>query len=211
MTTVAAPTTLAISRPLDAPGIAYALRNVDRDGAAVPVSGALLRSLLASALHSQGAACLEEDTGAVMLTFGQIASMVPAALGPVFRAEPCERPPLTPCCARCGHWKGEHDHPAAPTACTRYRLHIGQARYAMPDHDGVTYAWVRRMGRSRIVFQITEPTEHFPGGTLLVHRYPEIGDGPVTFCAHFLVIDPAERAAFLDRAHTHVRAPRLPR
>ncbi|WP_433860228.1 hypothetical protein [Streptomyces kronopolitis] len=194
----------AIGRPLDATGTAYALSNADREGAAVPVSGALLRSLLASALHSRGAAALEPD-GTVRFTFGQSAGMVPGVLGPMFLAEPCERPPLTPCCARCGHWKGEHDHPGAPTACTRYRLSIGPARFAVPDHDGITYAWVRRMGRSRIVFQITEPSEHFPGGTLVVHRYPEVGDGPVTFCAHFREIGPEERAAFLDRARVHVR------
>ncbi|MFF0754466.1 hypothetical protein [Streptomyces sp. NPDC004267] len=204
MTTVAVPVPLVISRPLDADRSSYALNDVRRDGAAVPVSGALLRSVLASALHSRGAAAVEPD-GTVVFTFGPTASMMPAVLGPVYRAEPCERPPLSPCCARCGHWGREHDEPGAPTACTRYRLSIGPARYAMPDHDGITYSWVRRMGRSRIVFQITEPSESFPGGTLLVHRYPEIGDGPVTFCAHFLAIGPEQRAAFLDRARAHVR------
>ncbi|AWI32640.1 hypothetical protein [Streptomyces tirandamycinicus] len=205
MTTVAAPSAHAIARPLDATATAYALSNADRDSSPAPVSGALLRSLLASALHSRGAAAVEPDTGTVLLTFGQIACMAPAELGPVFRAVPCERPPLTPCCARCGHWKGEHDNPAAPTACTRYRLSIGPARYSMPDHDGVTYAWVRRMGRSRVVFQVMEPSVYFPGGTLVVHRYPEIGDGPVSFSAHFRVIDPAIRAAFIARARARVR------
>ncbi|MFD7764130.1 hypothetical protein [Streptomyces microflavus] len=189
----------AIARPLDAAGTAYALSNADRAGDGVPVSGALVRSVLASALHSQGAAALEPD-GTVHFTFGQGAGVVPGVLGPVFSAVPSARPPLTPCCALCGHWKGEHDDPGAPTACTRYRLHIGRARYAMPDHGGVTYAWVRRMGRSRVVFQITEPTEHFPGGTLVVHRYPEVGDGPVVFCAHFRMIPPELRAGVLKRA-----------
>lgn len=193
----------AIGRPLDATGTAYALSNADREGAAVPVSGALLRSLLASALHSRGAAALEPD-GTVRFTFGQSAGMVPGVLGPMFLAEPCERPPLTPCCAWCGHWKGEHDHPGAPTACTRYRLSIGPRRFKAPEHDGVTYAWVRRMGRTRIVFEISEPSELFPGGTLVVHRYRAPGDGPYDFTAHFLPIPAEERAALLERARARV-------
>ncbi|MEU6632902.1 hypothetical protein ABZ905_32150 [Streptomyces parvus] len=193
----------AIARPLDVDGTAYVLANADRPGGGVPVSGALVRSLLRSALHSRGAAALEPD-GTVHFTFGQSAHVVPRTLAPVFVAVPCPRPPFTPCCALCGHWAGEHDDPGAPTACTRYRLRIGRARYAMPDHSSVTYAWVRRMGRSRIVFQITEPSEHFPGGTLVVHRYPEIGEGPVEFCVHFRVIAPEQRAELVKRARGHV-------
>ncbi|MEU3502623.1 hypothetical protein ABZ726_18295 [Streptomyces hundungensis] len=205
MSTVAAtPSAVAITRPLDLDRTAYALTNVHRDAPAVAVSGALARSLLASALHSRGSAALEPATGIAVFTWGQIASMAPASLGPVYRVVPARRPPHTPCCAYCGHWKGEHDDPGAPTACTRYRLHIGPARYAMPDSDSVTYAWVRRLGRTRVVFQITKPSEHFPGGTLVVHRYPEIGDGPVEFCAHFLVVEPKLRGAFLARARAHV-------
>ncbi|MGW7090013.1 hypothetical protein ACWGH2_41890 [Streptomyces sp. NPDC054871] len=194
---------IALGRPLDASGTSYALRNADRAGTAVPVSGALVRSLLASAFHSQGAAALEPH-GAVWLTFGQSAGMTPGVLGPVFLAEPCERPPLTPCCALCGHWKGEHDHPGVPTACTRYRLYIGPRRFKAPEHEAVAYAWVRRMGRSRFVFEIGTPSELFPGGTLAVHRYRALGDGAHEFSAHLWPIPPEERAAVLERARAGV-------
>ncbi|MFJ4342637.1 hypothetical protein [Streptomyces sp. NPDC088915] len=203
MPTVAAPAALAISRPLDVPGPAYALSNVDRDAAAVPVSGALLRSVLRSALHSRGAAAIEPD-GTVVFTFGPTASMLPAALGPVYRAVPCERPPLTPCCARCGHWEREHDEPGAPTACTLYRLSIGPARFAVPEHDGVTYAWTRRLGRTRVRFEITEPTDAFPGGTLVAHRMPAPGDGPYEYVKHHVPIPPERRPAVLERARRRV-------
>ncbi|MGW0757101.1 hypothetical protein ACWD1Y_11535 [Streptomyces sp. NPDC002814] len=192
----------AIARPLDASRAAYALCNADRPAAAVPVSGALVRSLLASALHSGGAAALEPDTDAVTLSWP--GGMAPGQLGPVFRAVPCERPANSPCCARCGHWKGEHDHPAVPTACTRYRLSIGPARYAVPEHDGVTYAWVRRMGRTRIRFEITEPSGVFPGGTLLVHRMPALGDGPYGYGVHCAPIPAEERTAVLEGARARV-------
>lgn len=194
----------AISRPLDANATAYALSNADRPAAAVPVSGALFRSLLASAFHSHGAAALEPDDGTVVLTWAQLGGMVPGSLGPVFRAVPCERPPRTPCCALCGHWQGEHDHPAVPTACTRYRLSIGPARFKMPEHDAVTYSWVRRVGRTRAVFEIRKPTEAFPGGTLAVHRLPAPGDGPYAYCAHYWEIPQGRRAAVLERARGRV-------
>ncbi|MEU1221308.1 hypothetical protein [Streptomyces microflavus] len=194
----------AIARPLDAAGNAYSLANADRDRAAVPVSGNLVRSLLASVLHSGGAAALEPDTGTVTLSWPQLGGMVPGVLGPVYRAVPCERPARTPCCARCGHWKSEHDHPAVPTACTRYRLSIGPARYAVPEHEGVTYAWVRRMGRTRVRFEISAPTDAFPDGVLKVHRMPAVGDGPYDFCAHFAPIPPGRRAAVLERARLRV-------
>ncbi|MGA5411504.1 hypothetical protein ACPCSC_30155 [Streptomyces lavendulocolor] len=194
----------AITRPLDAKRAAYSLCNADRPAAAAPVSGALVRSLLASATHSGGAAGMEPDTEAVALSWPQIGGMVPGHLGPVFRAVPCERPANTPCCARCGHWKSEHDHPAVPTACTLYRLSIGPARFAVPEHDGVTYAWVRRMGRTRVRFEITEPSRVFPGGTLNVHRMPALGDGPYEFVKHCAPIPAEERAAVLERARARV-------
>lgn len=194
----------AIARPLDAHRGAYALSNADRPATAVPVSGALVRSLLASALHCGGAAALEPDTDAVTLSWPQIGGMVPGHLAPVFSAVPCERPARTPCCALCGHWKGEHDHPAVPTACTRYRLSIGPARYALPDSDGVTYVWVRRMGRTRIRFEISEPTAAHPGGVLVVHRHPAPGDGPYDFAAHYLPIPEEQRVAVLERACARV-------
>ncbi|MER6230928.1 hypothetical protein ABT169_17515 [Streptomyces sp. NPDC001616] len=194
----------AITRPLDASHVAYALSNADRPAVAVPVSGALVRSLLASTLHCGGTAALEPDTDAVTLSWPQIGGMVPGRLGPVFHAVPCDRPARTPCCARCGHWEGEHDHPAVPTACNRYRLSIGPARYAMPDRDNVTYAWVRRMGRSRIRFEITDATEAFPGGALIVHRLPALGDGPYGYGVHFATIPKEQRTAVLERARARV-------
>ncbi|MER5482584.1 hypothetical protein ABT024_05120 [Streptomyces sp. NPDC002812] len=194
-----------IDRPLDATEPAYLLSNADRPATAVAVSGALVRSLLASTLHSGGAAALDPGDGEVVLSWPQIGGMVPALLGPVFRAVPCARPPRTPCCARCGHWPSEHDHPAVPTSCTRYRLNIRPARFKLPDHPGVTYAWVRRFGRTRVVFEIAEPSALFPGGTLAVHRYPAVGDGPVEFSAHFHVIPEVRRAALLRRAAARVR------
>jgi hypothetical protein len=201
---VAAPldTPHSISRPLDADGDAYALSNADRNAAAGPVSGALLRSVLAGVLHSGGTAAMEAD-GTVTLSWPQLGS-VPGALGPVFVAVPCERPALTPCCARCGHWRGEHDHPAVPSACRMYRLSIGPARFAVPEHEGVTYAWVRRLGRTRARFEITRPTEAFPGGVLAVHRLPAPGDGPYGFCAHYLPIPEKRRADVLARARARV-------
>ncbi|MFD0352957.1 hypothetical protein ACFVHW_04295 [Streptomyces sp. NPDC127110] len=192
-----------ISRPMEAEAPAYLLSNADRKTAAAPVSGALVRSLLASALYSRGSAALEPG-GTVVLTYGQIAGVVPGFLGPVFRAVPCARPPFTPCCAQCGHWRGEHDHPAVPTACTRYRLRVGPARFAVPEHDGVSYAWVRRMGSSRFRFEISEPNMRFPGGTLAVHRFPALGEGPAEFCAHFVPIPPERRAAVLACARSRV-------
>ncbi|MFE1270577.1 hypothetical protein [Streptomyces sp. NPDC058758] len=203
MATATASLPLAISRPLDAPKVAYALNDVRRDGAAVPVSGALVRSVLASALHSHGAAAVEPD-GTVVFTFGPTASMLPAVLGPVYRAAPCERPPLTPGCSRCGHWEREHDEPGAPTACTFYRLSIGPARYAVPDREDVTYSWVRRMGRTRVVFQITRPSGAFPGGVLVVHRMPAPGDGPYEYAKHHLPIPAERRPAVLERARRRV-------
>ncbi|MFJ8301308.1 hypothetical protein ACIQ9R_36155 [Streptomyces sp. NPDC094447] len=203
MTNVAAPLPLAISRPLDAPRAAYALNDARRDGAAVPVSGALVRSVLRSALHSHGAAAVEPD-GTVVFSFGPTASMLPAVLGPVYRAVPCEWPPRTPCCALCGHWEREHDEPGAPTACTRYRLSIGPARFAVPEHEGVTYAWTRRLGRTRVRFEITEPTGAFPGGTLMVRRMPAPGDGPYEYAKHFLPIPRDRRTAVLERARRRV-------
>ncbi|MEU7228997.1 hypothetical protein [Streptomyces chrestomyceticus] len=194
----------AIGRPLDADRAAYALSNADRDRAAVPVSGAVVRSLLASVLHCGGAAALEPGTGAVTLSWPQIGGMVPGVLGPVYVAAPCEQPARTPCCARCGHWRAEHDHPGVPTACTRYRLSIGPARYAVPEHDGVTYAWVRRMGRTRVRFEITAPTAAYPDGALVVHRLPAPGDGPYDYCAHFVPIPPGRRADVLERARARV-------
>ncbi|RSS87006.1 hypothetical protein EF903_18005 [Streptomyces sp. WAC05292] len=194
----------ATSRPLDADRTAYLLCNADRPAAAAPVSGALVRSLLAAAHFSGGAAALEPDDGTVVLTYGQSASSVPGWLGPVFRAVPCDRPPRTPCCARCGHWKGEHDNPAVPTACRRYRLSIGPARFALPEHQGVTYAWVRRMGRTLVRFEISEPDDRFPGGALAVHRLPAPGDGPYAYCAHFMPIPPEQRTAVLKRARARV-------
>ncbi|MEV0778901.1 hypothetical protein [Streptomyces sp. NPDC050428] len=192
----------AIGRPLDATGTAYALSNPARDGAAVPVSGSLLRSLLAVVLRAGGAAAAEPVTGVVSLSWPS--SGVPGVLGPVFRAVPCGRPPGTSCCARCGHWPGEHDHPAVPSACRRFRLSIGPARYAVPEHDGVMYAWVRRMGRTRVRFDITEPTAAYPGGVLAVHRLPAPGDGPCDYCAHHVPIPLARRAAVLERARGRV-------
>ncbi|MBV1940818.1 hypothetical protein KUF83_30250 [Streptomyces sp. BV286] len=194
----------AIGRPLDADGSAYRLSNADRPESAGVVSGALLRSLLASALHSLGAASLEPEDGTVTLTFGQRAGLVPGHLGPVFRAVPCERPPRTPCCALCGHWKGEHDHPGVPSACTRYRLHIGPARHVLPEHGGITYAWMRRMGRTRVHFVITECTPTHPGGALVVHRLPTQGDGPSVYGAYYLDIPVKQRAAVLERARKRV-------
>lgn len=194
----------AIGRPLDATGKAYALSNADRDGAAVAVSGAVVRALLASALHCGGAAALEPDTGTVTLSWPQTGGMVPGVLGPVYRAVPCERPARTPCCALCGHWRGEHDHPAVPTACTRYRLSVGPARFAPPEHDGVTYAWVRRLGRTRVRFEITEPTAAYPDGVLAVHRMPAPGDGPYDYCTRYLPIPSGRRAAVLERARGRV-------
>lgn len=191
-----------ISRPLDARHSAYALCNADRPASAVPVSGALVRALLASTLHCGGAVALEPDTEAVTLSWPQIGGMVPGRLGPVFRAVPCERPARTPSCAHCQHWQGEHDHPAVPTACSRYRLRIGPARYAVPEHEGVTYAWVRRMGRTRVRFEITEPSGVFPGGTLLVHRQPAPGDGPYGYAVH--PIPRERRADVLERARGRV-------
>ncbi len=202
--TVSAPSVRAIGRPLDADRDAYALSNADRPGTAVPVSGAVVRALLRSALHSHGSAVLEPGA-AVTFTYGPTAAIVPAELAPVFRAVPCLRPPHTPECAHCGHWRGEHDHPAVPTACTRYRMRVGPARYKMPEHDDVAYAWVRRIGRARVVFEISKPSALFPGGTLAVHRYPALGDGPAEFCAHLLVIEPKLRSALLGRARSHVR------
>ncbi|MGW0562862.1 hypothetical protein ACWDZ4_20140 [Streptomyces sp. NPDC003016] len=193
-----------ISRPLDAAATAYALSNADRRAAAVPVSGALVRSLLASALRCGGAAALEPDTGTVTLSWPQTGGMVPGVLGPVFRAVPCERPARTPCCARCGHWQGEHDHPAVPTACTRYRLSIGPARFKVPEREEVTYSWVRRVGRTRVVFEVREPSEVFPGGTLVVHRFPAPGDGPYGYSAHFWAIPLERRAGVLKRARGRV-------
>ncbi|MFJ5142972.1 hypothetical protein [Streptomyces sp. NPDC088707] len=194
----------AIARPLEAAGHSYLLANADRPGSAAPVSGALVRSLLRSALHCGGAAALEPDTGTVALSWPQSGGMVPGHLGPVFRAVPCERPARSACCARCQHWAGEHDHPAVPTACTRYRLSIGPARHSVPEHGGVTYAWVRRLGRTRVRFDITAPTEVFPGGTLVVHRMPAPGDGPYVFVAHHLPIPAERRAAVLERARARV-------
>ncbi|MFB8025934.1 MULTISPECIES: hypothetical protein [unclassified Streptomyces] len=194
----------AIARPLDAAGTAYVLANADRPSPAVPVSGALVRSVLASALHCGGTAAIDPETDAVYLSWPQSGGMVPGVLGPVFVAEPCERPARTPCCALCGHWAGEHDHPAVPTACPRYRLRIGPPRYAMPDRDNVTYAWVRRMGRSRIRFEITDATEAFPGGALIVHRLPAPGDGPYGYGVHFVTIPKEERAGVLERARARV-------
>ncbi|MFC8538061.1 hypothetical protein ACFUJY_29675 [Streptomyces sp. NPDC057249] len=207
MTTAAAvqlATPHAIGRPLDADRTAYALSNADRPAATVPVSGALVRSLLASALHCGGAAALEPDTGTVALSWPQTGGMVPGQLGPVFRAAPCDRPARTPCCVSCGHWKGEHDHPAVPTACTRYRLDIGPARYAPPEHGGITYAWVRRLGRTRVRFEITEPTAVHSGGALVAHRFPAPGDGPYDYSAHHWPIAPERRAAVLERARSRV-------
>ncbi|MFD4933481.1 hypothetical protein [Streptomyces virginiae] len=195
-----------IDRPLDASGTAYLLSNADRPSAAVAVSGALVRSLLASTLHCGGAAALDPADGEVVLSWPQIGGMAPGMLGPVFRAVPGARPPHTPCCARCGHWQGEHDRPAVPTACTRYRLSIGHARrFKVSKHHGVTYAWVRRFGRARVIFEITEPNMRFPGGTLSVHRYPAVGDGPAEFITHFHVIPPERRAEILARARARVR------
>ncbi|KIF05169.1 hypothetical protein PL81_14660 [Streptomyces sp. RSD-27] len=193
----------AISRPLDAAAGAYLLSNADRPAAAGAVSGALVRSLLAAAFHSGGAAALEPHDSTVVLTYGQHPGGAPGALGPVFRAVPSARPPRTPCCARCGHWQGEHDHPAVPSACRRYRLSVGPARYAVPER-GVTYAWVRRMGRARVRFEIGAPSDQFPGGVLAVHRLPAPGDGPYAYSAHYWPIPSERRAAVLERARARV-------
>ncbi|MER7761547.1 hypothetical protein [Streptomyces sp. NPDC097619] len=203
MTAAPSLTPYAISRSLDAHRAAYLLCNADRATAAVPVSGALLRSVLAAALFSGGTAALEPDDGTVVFTYGQSASSVPGWLGPVFRAVPCDRPPHSPCCARCGHWQGEHDHPAVPTACSRFRLQIGPARWALAE-SGVTYAWMRRMGRVRVLFEIREPNRLHPGGVLVVHRYPDPDEGPYEFVTHFWPIPPGRRSALLRRARARV-------
>jgi hypothetical protein len=122
------------------------------------------------------------------------------------RALPCPRPPLTPTCARCGHWLAEHDDdPQIHTSCTQYELLIGRALFALPEHAGITYSWVRRMGRTRYVLQITEPDEQYPGGELVVHRYPAPGDGRPTFTAHRYPIKPGQRSRTLAAARARVR------
>ncbi|MGW7327744.1 hypothetical protein ACWGIU_03810 [Streptomyces sp. NPDC054840] len=78
-------------------------------------------------------------------------------------------------------------------------MSIGPARFKLPEHPAVSYAWVRRIGRTRVVFEIAEPSPPFPSGTLSVHRYPAVGDGPAEFSAHFYVIPPARREAILTR------------
>lgn len=193
----------AIGRPLDADRPAYTLSGPGR-GAPVPVSGSMVRCLLAVALRTGGGAALEPDTGTVVLTWPQPGGR-PGAPGPVFRAEPGERPANTPCCGNCGHWPGEHGHPAVPSSCARYRLSIGPVRYAIPEHDGVTYAWVRRLGRTRVRFEITEPTADHPGGVLAVHRLPDAGDGPCGYNAHCIPIPPGRRACVLEHARARVR------
>jgi hypothetical protein len=201
----------AINRPMDARHSAYLLVNADRGHSAVPVSGNLLRAVLRCALHAQGAAGLDPADDSVTFTFGPVGGMVPNRLGPVFRAVPCERPPLTPCCAKCGHWQGEHDEPGAPTACARYRLSIGPARYSVPLHEGITYAWTRRVGRTRMVFEVTEPTDAHPGGALVVNRFPASGDGPAVFAAHFRPIPAERRAELLELARARVARDRARR
>lgn len=216
-----------VKGPLAAGGAAYALSNADRPGVVVPVSGALVRSMLTAVLHGGGAATLEPGTGALILSWpshtptapttgvsGVPSPGVPGApglLGPVYRAEPRERPAHTPCCARCGHWPGEH-HLAAPSACTRYRLYISPPRRTAPARDGVTYTWTRRLGHTRVRFDITEPTTAFPGGALAVRRFPAPGDGPYDYSAHYLPIPPDRRTALLQHARTRVEhnRPRTP-
>ncbi|WP_086686169.1 hypothetical protein [Streptomyces pseudogriseolus] len=180
-------------RPLDADCEAYALGAAPLD--AVPVSRALVRALVA-VVGRRGAVVRDGARGLLRLEH---------AAGPLLLAVPCARPPRTAECARCGHWEDEHNHPAVVSACGRYQLMLGRARFKLPEHDGVAYAWVRRMGRARLVFEISEPCGVFPGGTLTVHRYPAPGDGRAVFGVHRWVIPAERRAWWLERARAHVR------
>jgi hypothetical protein len=191
-----------VMTPLDADREAYALGAVDAEQSAVPVSRALVRALVAVVLRTGGRAALE--TGGVVRLAYRCAPLRPAA-GRVLLAVPCARPPRSPECARCGHWETEHDHPAVASSCGRYQLLLARPRFKVPEHGAVSYAWVRRMGRARLVFEIGEPCEVFPGGTVTVHRYPDRGDGRVTFAAHRWPIPAERRSWWLARARAHVR------
>lgn len=188
-------------RPLDADHEAYVLSAAEDEESAVPVSRALVRALLAVVLRTGGSGTAEAE--AVRIAY-RAEPLRPAA-GLVLLAVPCARSPRTPECARCGHWKDEHDHPAIASACDRYRLHIGPPRFKVPEHGAVSYAWVRRMGRTRIVFEVGEPCEVFPGGTLTVHRYPDRGDGRAEFGVHRWPIPAERRSWWIARARAHIR------
>ena len=177
-------------RPLDADYEAYWIA-----GSAAPVSRAVVRALVAVVQRAGGRALLRPDD-AVRLEYPG---------GRELLAVPCTRPPRVAECGRCGHWEAEHGHPAIVSACGRYRLRLGPARFKTAEHDGVAYAWVRRMGRARLVFELAEPCELFPGGTLTVHRYPAPGDGCSTFGVHRWPIPLERRSWWIARARTHVR------
>lgn len=182
-------------RPLDADYEAYELSAAPWPGDGVPVSGAVVRALVAVVLRAGGGAELADGTVRLEHADGSDALV----------AEPCMLPSRSAECARCGHWEAEHDHPAVVSACERYRLRIGPARFKTADHDGVTYAWVRRIGRARWVFEVGEPCEQWPGGVLSVHRYPGAGAGRARFGAHRWPVPVERRAEVLEWARSHVR------
>jgi hypothetical protein len=188
-------------RPLDADHEAYALGPAWIPESAAPVSRAVLRALVA-VVHRAGGRALLHPNDAVRLEYPPTAE---SSGRRVLLAAPCVRPPGTAECARCGHWEAEHGHPAVVSACGRYRLRLGPPRFKTAEHDGVAYAWVRRMGRARLVFELAEPCEEFPGGTLTVHRYPAPGDGGSTFGAHRWPIPLERRSWWIARARAHVR------
>ncbi|MEU5181205.1 hypothetical protein AB0G49_14245 [Streptomyces longwoodensis] len=187
---------------LDVGSEAYALGAAAVPERTAPVSRAVVRALAAVVLGTGGRVVPGRAGGAVRLEYA------PAGQGAgrrVLRAVPCARPPRTAECGRCGHWETEHDHPAIVSACDRYLLRIGPARFKTAEHGGVTYAWVRRMGRARWVFELAEPCEAFPGGTLTVHRYPGPDDGGTRLAAHCWPVAPERRAGVLKRARERVR------
>jgi hypothetical protein len=181
-------------RPLDADCEAYALGAAPLD--VVPVSRALVRALVAVVARTGGRTVPGPVDGVLRLEHAAGRRMV---------AVPCARPPRTPECARCGHWEAEHDHPAVVSSCGRYQLVLGRARFKTAEHGAVAYAWVRRMGRARLVFEISEPCGVFPGGTVTVHRYPAPGDGRAEFGVHRWPIPVERRVWWLARARAHVR------
>ncbi|MBG7704867.1 hypothetical protein HCJ76_44100 [Streptomyces sp. MC1] len=191
----AAPPTYRPLRPLDVDQGAYALSPAGSTQAAAPVSRALVRAVVAVVLRTGGRA-EELAAAAVQLQY--------AGGRRALLAVPCARPPRTAECARCGHWEAEHGHPAVVSACNRYRLRLGRPRFKTPEHDAVSYAWVRRIGRARLVFELGEPCEVFPGGTLTVHRYPAPGDGRAVLGAHRWPIPVERRTWWLDTARAHV-------
>jgi hypothetical protein len=184
--------------PLDVDRDAYGLSAAWEPERAVPVSRAAVRALVAVVSRTGGRTEVRAPDGAVRLEY-------PPAGRRVLLAAPCPRPPRTAECGRCGHWAGEHGHPAVVSACDRYRLRIGPARFKVPEHGAVSYAWVRRIGRARVVFEISEPCEVFPGGTLTVHRYPAPGDGGAALGAHRWPLVADRRAEVLEWARGRVR------